>query len=471
MDPYQGGLALELMITDSAADKTLVPTARQFKDLLAVLSGFADEVFGWQILLSRYPGRNDAYRDSLEDLEHRPNNDAVAKLVDALRQLNRIGDAASLTFQANVSIAWLAAFTKWSLGIPSSILLEDGTCILNQPSSRVKIVVGLPNARQTPQLQIVIYRDFENLVELILADMTGSQWVGMVTIESYGQWLLHRYQLSEGFAYRASLQLIPYAIKQALSLLHLVPGVQRGNPGRRLCQDLAMAAFPDESVVAETLRRLLDCDQNPDLPDLVEGVLTFDLPIWKLVEAEVKASCKCATCESRQILYATPVACKVQGLRANLVSIVVDALALCLFDQSQTLLIHPTKSTRHKYEGFWLGCQDILFEAKESRFPVREVLKRSLALVCHGESVLSDIYGCKWVMSCQKGQAVYPRISDTEDLAQPGYLTLSWAKGVLYDQERPFTRVCGHANNSAKGKSLLSSVTGPQDSESGYHIV
>src|SRR5271170_3617499 len=61
--PYDGGNALETMLKSSAADKTLLPSARHLKDLLAslehrcVLSGFADTVIGWQIFLSIRPRR------------------------------------------------------------------------------------------------------------------------------------------------------------------------------------------------------------------------------------------------------------------------------------------------------------------------------------------------------------------------------------------------------------------------------
>jgi hypothetical protein len=61
VEPYNGGNALEAMLKNSAADKTLLPSARQLRDLLAslehrcVLSGFADSVVGWQLFLSDLP--------------------------------------------------------------------------------------------------------------------------------------------------------------------------------------------------------------------------------------------------------------------------------------------------------------------------------------------------------------------------------------------------------------------------------
>ena len=41
-----------------------------------------------------------------------------------------------------------------------------------------------------------------------------------------------------------------------------------------------------------------------------------------------------------------------------------------------------------------------------------------------------------WVLSCYKGQAVYPKLFETHRIQDPGYLTLSWAPGLLrYDGE------------------------------------
>jgi hypothetical protein len=59
MGEFVGGAALHEMLMSSAADKTLLPTTRQLKDMLASLkhrcqlSGFANHVLGWEVFFGK----------------------------------------------------------------------------------------------------------------------------------------------------------------------------------------------------------------------------------------------------------------------------------------------------------------------------------------------------------------------------------------------------------------------------------
>ena len=59
MTLFECSVALEQMLVSSAADKTLLPTARQFQVLMKALehrlvhSGFADTVVGWEALFAQ----------------------------------------------------------------------------------------------------------------------------------------------------------------------------------------------------------------------------------------------------------------------------------------------------------------------------------------------------------------------------------------------------------------------------------
>ena len=140
--PFQGGLALEVMLENSASDKTLLPTSRQLKGLLVVLehrlvaSRFADIVVYCRNLLSELPPEvEERERGFWKAATYYPDPDGISKLVDAFRQLSRIGDATSLQLKATACAPWVIAFTKWCLGIFPTIQLEDGTIILEQPPS------------------------------------------------------------------------------------------------------------------------------------------------------------------------------------------------------------------------------------------------------------------------------------------------------------------------------------------------
>jgi hypothetical protein len=60
MDHFSTASTIQAMVVDTAADKVLVPTVRQIKDLLESIepkclrSSFANDVAGWQIMLDPY---------------------------------------------------------------------------------------------------------------------------------------------------------------------------------------------------------------------------------------------------------------------------------------------------------------------------------------------------------------------------------------------------------------------------------
>ena len=95
---FQGADALSVMLMTSASDKTLLPTARQLKDLLGVMehrvnrSGFRDLWVGYQILIhgglcafykSKHcpPGESRKQTTRLRDFMHYPEPDGVSKLL------------------------------------------------------------------------------------------------------------------------------------------------------------------------------------------------------------------------------------------------------------------------------------------------------------------------------------------------------------------------------------------------------
>ena len=95
---FLGAQALAAALKATASDKTLLPTTRHLKDLLNSLEyrcvhmGFSNLVVGWHKML-----HNSNFSLGYIDLsEIHIGTDAVVKLVDAFRQLNRIGDTSSL---------------------------------------------------------------------------------------------------------------------------------------------------------------------------------------------------------------------------------------------------------------------------------------------------------------------------------------------------------------------------------------
>ena len=98
---FLGGQALAAALKATASDKTLLPPARHLKDLLNSLEyrcvhmGFSNLVAGWHKTIHK-PGSSLKYTGFRQ---FSLGTDAFIHLVDAFRQLNRIGDASSLTLK------------------------------------------------------------------------------------------------------------------------------------------------------------------------------------------------------------------------------------------------------------------------------------------------------------------------------------------------------------------------------------
>jgi hypothetical protein len=104
---FEAGTALEKMIIASAADKTLVPTAYQLKDLLDVLepqlnrTGILTDILGWKEWWVKSEGISEESRIRLLQVgEPFPGADGLEKIVVAIRDVSRIGVAKKVHFTA-----------------------------------------------------------------------------------------------------------------------------------------------------------------------------------------------------------------------------------------------------------------------------------------------------------------------------------------------------------------------------------
>lgn len=101
--PFNGASALDIMLRHSATDLTLLPTVRHLNDLLVSLEarsyrcGFADSVLGWQILLQKEVlpriGSREARQQLDEGFMRVPSPEIIAGIVDAFRQVPRMGSS------------------------------------------------------------------------------------------------------------------------------------------------------------------------------------------------------------------------------------------------------------------------------------------------------------------------------------------------------------------------------------------
>ena len=222
MTIFEGANALSVMLTASASDKTLLPTLSQLKDLLAVMehrvlrSGFTDIWVGYQILRSGgfRPSFDRDYHEGpykLEDLMGTPASDGVSKLVEAFRQLNRLGDATTIVVRATSCAAWVMAFTRWCLGLPPSTILPQGKALLDQPASRITLFTG--DSRNASAFEISVHRSIDSPAELLKPQSCPRSASGMITVQCFGRKIRHAMGGERSMAYKAMCEALPYALK------------------------------------------------------------------------------------------------------------------------------------------------------------------------------------------------------------------------------------------------------------------
>ena len=454
---FEGAMALETMLQSSARDKTLLPPARHLKVLLMSLEhrcvsiGFADLLFGWSQILHHQPELN-SIQGALKDCDRVPDANGLSKLVDALRQLSRIGNASSLKMRTTSCSPWVAAFIQWCIGVAPSVYMENGRSIIEQPTSRITLIASTDH-ETCPGLEISIQDSLGSPAELISANETQQRGSRMITIERYGQWLLQEAELESGNSQRATIQALPYCLKQVLRFLRVskIQEFDRGGdqsitswmtdkkPNPRFIEekdilDMVPLPFPKDSVISTMLSRMLGSSQAIELPKLKEGLLITDLPLVEKYVDDCEKSCKCTSCSySDQSSKCTE---DHRGTFLRKISVIVaDVLALSLFEFPEALLVYHS------------GCQNECSSLRDSVFsilelgqtkpaicPIGEILSYALTLVGHDFQRNFELK--RWVISSSKGQVVYPKIFETQYFEKRGFLMICWAPGLLqYDGE------------------------------------
>ncbi|KAN0113138.1 hypothetical protein V8E51_006089 [Hyaloscypha variabilis] len=459
LGPFESSNALEQLLNSSASDRRFLPTARQLMLMLEALeprleySGFADSLAGWVIFLCHSSRITQGYRDSWEVSTSFPNPKGLDSLVNAFRQIASIGDSdvIKVSIKATICTPWVVAFTKWCLGAPPSIFLDDGTIILEQPGTKVEVLASL-DSENCPGIEVSIYRALGAPSDLVASLSGGGSWTGMVSIETYGQWMLHKFEFTEGSANQALMQALPYAIKKIIESLRLskyrefdfsIPlrdwrhqSLQDGPVIDEESMGLRLSPFGNEAAIVNMIRRLLGVSgsfQLWSLDDLIE-----DLPLVKLHINTIKGQCLCSVCN--------PAAgknfrsCEKTKLVHHLAFVCADILALSLFQGPDS----PLVQLQHYRDGsypFKKAIYSILANESVGNIRVSDILHYTLDLV--GHKVADDVKESKWVMSCFKGQVIYPHLYESLHYDKQGYLTLALSSGLLRYRGEVYTRVIG----------------------------
>ena len=498
---FEGANVLSVLVMASASDKTLVPTVRQLKDLLEALehrvnrSGFTDIWLGYQILVigsfGAFHGQSHwqpvgrlSYRNRL-NLATYPATDGISKLVEAFRELDRLGNVIAITIHATSCAPWVMAFTRWCLGIPPSTYLPDGKALLDQVDSRVTLFTS-PDS-EAPTFEISIQRSVGSPAELVKSQLSSRSYFGMISLECFGRMWCQKMGGKGSDTFRAVSEALPYALKQVYGLLKPYAYSPRSEDPEdpRLASkypvEFCVQPFPRESTISNILTRVLNLESQQNLLSLNEGHLIWDLSLLRVCLRRLEETCTCKPCKTMDMELANAskkrietVYCERDALLEDLVFYAADILALSLFENPGTLLVPLDRRTFRGSSDFEAAVRSIITSGKSTACGIRSVIDWALGLVGH-ESTSHEVNGERdrdWIISCSKGQAVYPKVFETQDICQPGYLVLYWAPGLLFFNGEKYDRGIGPdphslmAGGDADEALESQSVVGPLKSDS-----
>jgi hypothetical protein len=451
---FNGAVVLEALIAHSARNRDLLPTVTQIKHLLNALdyklnrAGFAENLAGWSIWFIKNPLLSESQKEAFRTLTA-PSAAETVELVKVIGELGRLGDAVQITVTVSVTAPWVSAFIKWSLGMPPSIFLHHGPCLLEQPFSSISLALDLERQKG---MSITISRQINQPAEIIESPFAHDRWQGMVPVQTYAEHKLQLLNLSSDLARRTILQALPYAVKRASHVLqpegiaiNLKPEQMpewkniltqwypynpslRENWPKELIH-LAGSLFPEEAVLASALSEYIG-SKITSLPELPAGTRVSDLPLVGLYQKELTSKCQCSACDP--ILGRPHAECLKNRLLSNISSLVADILAISLIDCIQPVLLYirgPYRGTLHQFE---LAVRTALTEGGPYvRCAPESCIDWVLGIVGHD---ISPFGKHNWIISSYRGQTFYPRVFETNFIERDGLLVMAGAPGALrYD--------------------------------------
>jgi hypothetical protein len=196
------------------------------------------------------------------------------------------------------------------------------------------------------------------------------------------------------------------------------------------------------------LRKFFGSSTQVVLRPLLPGTLLADLPVVALYIADLRKRCTCRECVNVSKLNFQ--ICDAKSLFHRLAFVVADILSLSLFELPDNLLVH-LQHHRGGDSNFKQAIYSIITTGVPEVCNIGLILKWTLTLIGHDVAVETAMPSDqrKWVISSGKGQVVYPRLFETCNIPRRGYLTLSWAPGLLRYQKQTYPRGVSQPNTEA----------------------
>jgi hypothetical protein len=449
--------ALEILLEQTAVDKTQVPPAGQLVPLLKALKPrcaslrFLDSVVYCRNLLVQ--SHNSAQSKAFwKDVAQVPHADAIAELVLALSKLKESAPSSKLEIRASSTSPWVVAFTSWVFGAFPSIAFENERPFLTSPQYSRVMVTAVEN--MSMDLDMSLSTDLGRLSELITSVKKeriwrSGNWSGMVSVKAYGQSLRDEFDLSSDDAIRCLTDVLPYAIHQCLTLLRPTKGITRRRPDSNLGQltssdhnnftldenlsTLSANPFGQDANISKAISLILGLSsEGPRIgvKSLADDVHFHDLPALQKYLAALKTNCECAQCN--QTMSRSFRLCAKEFFWRCLACLVREILCLSFFENLEELAVslHHDRDTRAEVGS---GVYDVLTRGGHQAYSVLEFYDWALALVGYSEmlDMKSPRLSQRRILSSVNGQVTYLKLFETRSVARRGFMTLAWARGQL----------------------------------------
>ena len=438
IDPWRAAELLKKLITESAADRLLVPTSQQIKQLLLALSyrlgcsGFADVVVGWRIWLEKTIGETIDFFGS-------PSNDTLFHLIRALSETERIGEAHSVNVQISVSEApWIIAYIKWCLHEPPTVVNygRDQTLLRAHPRLIIYLSPSDDCKNGKPPVAVSTHNSIGSVRELHKGLQDGHlDFNGMVHLDKIACGLLDLLGPSNSLFQRAGREAIA---RGCLSVLLNITNEQR--PDKNLeqqCQVVGLSLsigslFPHEATIARTIVDFLKDSSAFSSRPLPENTLIEDLPSIATIKTQYAAICECRNCLNTA-KSVNSLRCKFDDYLRNISRCIATIFLASLVspESPQGPLFHykfVVQSLNDKNNFTSMVYHSLRGRHREEYTP-HVVLKSLFSLLGHSE--IPELDSSTWAMSSCYGQTIYPQILCNMEARSDNCLSIVCVPGVI----------------------------------------
>lgn len=434
MDHWMAAQVLKNIITDTAADKKLVPTTHQLQQLLRALdarlarAGFVNEVIGCEALLPDGPPDKD-------NPNYMPTQETIGALATTCATLGRIGQSdriARLYVSNTKEVGWILAFIKWTLGQLPTMVAYGQVFLKGYP--QFEILLGEVNKDTYHHNKLIILNRVNQLADLVKelpsAFLETSPANGLISIRSYGQLLLRDFDFDhqESTKIYRSQKIIPIACRIAYDRMKFPTALIAADLGTDTNYTTSTASLWNLRRIEEVMQDLLgNCDAK--IPRSTAPLTRNDL------NEVIRSSCVCGYCRTATLPSGM---CPYQDKSWRLISSCVsDIFALSIIeslDPNYNILV----ASSHESYGDASELSDMfnasLKESKTQSINASLVFERALVLLGHG---LAHEVGLDRLMSSRRGQCVWLKTLETFTLTSDDMMRVVCLSGELnWDDER-----------------------------------